>query len=334
MLLLVTGANGFLGRYVVAEALRRGHRVQALVRSRAQAQRHEWASDANVELTEADLRSTQGLANALSGADCILHLAAAKSGDMYAQYAGTVVATENLLEAMIKAGTRRIVAVSSLSVYDYLQIANFDTVDEDSPVEANAFERDEYAHTKLVQERLIREHATKHDWDWTVLRPGVIWGKGNLWTARLGVKVGRRVWVRTGGAARLPLTYVENCAEAVVLAAETSVAHGQVFNVIDDEQPTQRQFVKLLKRESAPDAVIVPVPLTVMRAVATSADLTNRLLFKRRAKIPGLFIPARLEARCRPLSFANQKVKSFLAWSPRYPLAEAMRRSVAQEPAA
>jgi nucleoside-diphosphate-sugar epimerase len=327
MRLLVTGANGFLGRQVVAEALRRGHDVRAIVRSQANAERHAWVKAPQVELIEADLRSRRGLAQAIRGDDCVIHLAAAKSGDMYAQYAGTVVATENLLAAMTEAGVRRIVAISSLSVYDYRQIANFDTLDEDSPVEANAFERDEYAHTKLVQERLIREHATKHDWDWTVLRPGVIWGKGNLWTARLGVQAGRRVWVRTGGIARLPLTYVENCAEAIVRAAENPAAQGQVFNVIDDEQPTQREFARMLKREASPEAVIVPVPLTAMRAIATAADLSNRLLFKRRAKIPGLFVRARLEARCRPLSYANQKIKSFLGWTPRYSLAEAMRRS-------
>ena len=335
MRLLVTGANGFLGRHDVTEALRHGLCVRAMVRSRADALRHPWATDVRVELVETDLRSSRGLADAVRGVDCVVHLAAAKSGDMYEQYAGTVVATENLLKAMTEAGVRRVVAVSSLSVYDYRRIANFDTLDEDSPVEANAFERDEYAHTKLVQERLIREHAAMHDWEWTVLRPGVIWGRENLWTARLGVQAGRRVWVRTGGIARLPLTYVENCAEAIILAVEQPGARGQVFNVIDDEQPTQRAFAKMLKRETAPDVVIVPVPLTAMRAIAVAAELTNRLLLKRSAKIPGLFVPARLEARCRPLSFANQKVKSFLGWSPRYSLAEAMSRSVTKpEPAA
>ena len=65
----------------------------------------------------------RGLAEALAGHDVVLHLAAAKSGDLYAQYAGTVVATENLLTAMTDAEVKRIVLISSLSVYDYLQIA-------------------------------------------------------------------------------------------------------------------------------------------------------------------------------------------------------------------
>ena len=68
-----------------------------------------------------------------------------------------------------------------------MKIRSFAVLDETSPVERDAFERDEYAHTKLVQERLVRDHAVRSGWDYTVLRPGVIYGKDNLWTARLGV---------------------------------------------------------------------------------------------------------------------------------------------------
>src|SRR6185437_12765778 len=194
MKLLVTGANGFLGRYVVAEALRHGHAVTVLVRS-TETPKVGWAGHPNVKMVQADLRSRRGLAEAVADVDCVLHLAAAKSGDMYAQYAGTVVATENLLAAMTDAGVRRIVAISSFSVYDYLKIRSFSVLSEDSPIETDAFNRDEYAHTKVVQERLVREHATRLHWGFTILRPGVIFGKDNLFTARLGIQAGR-IWIR------------------------------------------------------------------------------------------------------------------------------------------
>src|SRR3954467_14421835 len=133
MKLLVTGANGFLGHYVVAEALRRGHVVRAMVRSPADAARHGWDRDPNVEVVVADLRRRRGLTDAVRGVDAVLHLAAAKSGDLYAQYGGTVVATENLLAAMDETGLSRIVLVSSFSVYDYLRIPAFSVLDESSP---------------------------------------------------------------------------------------------------------------------------------------------------------------------------------------------------------
>src|SRR5687767_10308430 len=113
MKLLVTGAAGFLGRYVVAEALRRGHAVRALVRGGAGSGSSTcgWEDDPGVELVRADLRSREGLVEACGGVEAVLHLAAAKAGDLYEQYAGTVVATENLLLAMAQAGVRRIVHV-------------------------------------------------------------------------------------------------------------------------------------------------------------------------------------------------------------------------------
>jgi nucleoside-diphosphate-sugar epimerase len=316
----------------VAEALRRGHAVRAMVRSAGDAVRHGWDREPNVEVVTADLRRRKGLAEVVGGVDAVLHLAAAKSGDLYAQYAGTVVATENLLGAMDEARVRRIVLVSSFSVYDYMKIRSFTVLDEASPVERDAFERDEYAHTKLVQERLVRDHAVRSGWDYTVLRPGVIYGKDNLWTARLGVR-GGRVWLRTGAWARLPLTYVENCAEAIVMAAETEAASAQTLNVVDDDMPTQRRYASMLRRRTSPRPIILPVAWTVMRGLAGLAMLTNKLLLGGRAKVPGIFIPCRLAARCKPLRFSNRRIKEALGWKPRYPLNEALDRSFAAEKA-
>jgi nucleoside-diphosphate-sugar epimerase len=325
MKLLVTGATGFLGRYVVAEALRRGHAVTILVRS-AEMPKAGWAGHPNLKMVQADLRSKRGLAEAVAGVDCVLHLAAAKSGDMYAQYAGTVVATENLLAAMTEAGIRRIVSISSFSVYDYRKIRSRSLLTEDSPVEKDAFDRDEYAHTKLVQERLVRDHATRSGWGFTILRPGVIYGKDNLFTARLGVQAGR-IWIRTGAWAKLPLTYVENCADAIVLAAEKESATGQTLNVVDDNPPTQRQYANMLRKRLSPRPIIVPVAYTIMKLIAGMGVVINRVLLGNRAKIPGLFIPARLYARCRPLNFTNEKIKQVLNWRPRYSLEESLDRS-------
>lgn len=326
MKLLITGANGFLGRHVVTEAVRRGHWVRALVRPNTNVAKLEWYARDRVEVARADLRSRLGLTDVVRGVDGVLHLAAAKSGDLYAQYAGTVVATENLLAAMTEAGVHRIVLVSSFAVYDYMKLHDFSMLNEDSPLEEDAFDRDEYAHTKRVQERLVREHAASNRWDFVILRPGVIWGKDNLFTARLGIRAGR-ILVRTGAWSRLPLTYVENCAEAVVMAAESRSAQGQTFNVVDDERPTQRRFASMIRRHFSPRPIIVPVPLWGMRLISGLAWQVNKRLLKSRAKIPGLFVPARLAARCRPLRFTNQKIKNELGWKPGYSLLEAMERS-------
>ena len=328
MKLLVTGASGFLGRYVVDEALRRGHVVRAMVRSPASAAKAGWGTDPRLEITVADLRSRRGLTDAVAGVDAVLHLAAAKAGDVYAQYGGTVVATENLLWAMDQTSARRIVHVSSFSVYDWMRLRGGSLVDESALLEKNAFDRDAYAHTKLVQERLVR--GREQGWKWTVLRPGMIIGPDNLWSARVGAQ-GNRVWVRMGARARLPITYVENAAEAIVLAAENEAAAGQVLNVVDDETPTQRQYVEMLAQRTTPRPKVVPLPWTAIRVTARLASLTNKLLLRNRARLPGILVPCRVHARFKPLKYTNRKIKEVLGWSPRYSLVQAIDRSMGRQ---
>jgi nucleoside-diphosphate-sugar epimerase len=329
MKLLITGANGFLGKYVVAYALKRGHTVRAMVRSPKDAEKNGWLNHPQIELASADLRRRKGLADAVRGVDAVLHLAAAKAGDMYAQYGGTVVATENLLAAMEEAGVTQIVSISSFSVYDYMKIPYFSTVTELSPVENDAFDRDEYAHTKLVQERLVRQWCTDRKWTFTILRPGVIFGRDNLWSARMGVK-GSKVWLRIGAWAHLPLTYAENCADAIVAAAGNPGAKNQILNVVDDETPTQRKYVSLLRKRQKRRPIVVPIPYTAMWLLAGGAKLFNKWFCGGKAKVPGIFVPCRLAARAKPLKYTNTVIKSTMGWKPIFTLKESLDRSLSE----
>ena len=321
MKLFITGASGFLGRRVVGEALDRGHEVHAVVRPASDLSGLRWVDHSRVTLVRLDLRDRGALSNALSGMEAVVHLAAVKSGDLYAQLAGTVVATENLLDEMDAADVRHIVAVSSFAVYDYLNGRSFSRLDESSPLEGRPQDRDEYCRTKL-----IREHAAERGWTWTILRPGVIFGPDNLWTARLGMCLGSRLWVRIGAWAPVPLTYVDNCAEAIVLVTECAAAAGQVLNIVDDETPTQRRYIKFLQRRLPTQPRIIPIPWFAARAVARLAWLTNRLFLGGRAKVPGVLVPSRLHARCKPRRYSNARLKAVVGWEPRYGLDEALDR--------
>src|SRR5262249_4345755 len=104
---LVTGANGFLGQHVVGALLARGIDVRAMVRPAARLEAFGWPS--SVEVFRADLRTSHELSRAFEGVDVLIHLAAVVSGAEDAQFAGTVVATERLLEAMTQGACRRVI---------------------------------------------------------------------------------------------------------------------------------------------------------------------------------------------------------------------------------
>ncbi len=337
MKLYITGATGFVGSAVVAAATARGHDVIAVVRPGSSATVTAASSDDPDQdagaVTEArvDLRSRRGLADSLAGADLVIHLAAAKEGDFYTQFAGTVVATENLLASMAEAEVTNLVAISTFSVYEYLKTKPGTLITEDSPLDATPALRDEYAQTKLVQEELYREFGSSLTNRSVIIRPGMIYGRDNLWHALLGAELGP-LFLRVGNSATLPLTYVENCAEAMVLAAERlvepdSAVNGEIINIVDDNLPTQQDYAELVSTViDPPRSVSVPWPL--LRTAAGLVKKTNQTVLGGRAKFPGIAVPDRLHARFKPLRYTNKKAKDLLGWEPRYNLDEAVARSV------
>ena len=135
MKILITGASGFVGRYVVLEALRRGHAVKAVVRPSSVLKGLPWIKDESIEMVFTDLRFKQKLLDIMSDVDEVIHLALSKEKDFYAALYGTLVGTENLLDAMLYNKINRILLVSSFAVYNYSKMKKHSLLSEECPIE-------------------------------------------------------------------------------------------------------------------------------------------------------------------------------------------------------
>lgn len=331
--IFITGATGFVGRHVVAEAVARGHHVVALVRP-ASSTAALAAAEATGRLSYArgDLAS-RDLAEMMAGCDAVLHLAAVKGGDFFSRFSGTVIGTESLLDAARAAEVDHLVAVSTFSVYDYGRRRANTVFDETFPVISDPRGRDEYAETKLYQDELYEAFADEDGHHMVMLRPGMIYGRDQLWHPLLGGEFGP-IDLRVGAKGRPPIIYVENTAEALVLAAEALLdpdrrasVDGQVINLVDDDLPTQSEYAKKVQAlEPTPSSVFVPLPL--MKAAASAVAALNRKLFDGRMKVPSIALPDQVDARFKPFDFRNEKSKRLLGWSPRFDLDTALHRSV------
>ncbi|MEM8946047.1 MAG: NAD-dependent epimerase/dehydratase family protein [Planctomycetota bacterium] len=321
MRVLITGASGFLGRYVVAEAVRRGHEVTALVRPSRNLP--DGLFPAGVKTARADVRNRDALMNAVEGVDAVVHLAACVVGDDDTQFASTVVGTENLLAAMVEKKINRLIHCSTFSVYDWR--TSGDTLDEQSPLEPDLYARDGYAISKTWQERLVRRAADSNDWHLAVLRPGFIWGAGNELIAGIGQSVGPMHLV-IGGSRPLPLTYVENCADCFLNALESDAPAGETFNVIDTDTVSAWRYMGQCLDAGVAKGFRFYLPNWVGISAATVASWTSRLLFGPTGKLPGLFVPIKFRARFRPLQFPNQKARKQLHWHSKYTVRAAWDR--------
>lgn len=223
-LVLVTGANGFVGARVCRHLAGNGVAVRALVR-REDAD----LSDAGpVDVAVASLDDRDGLADALGGVTHVVHCAAVAGPDLEVATAVNVAGTRSLMEAAAAAGVARVVHVSTTSV-----------VHDDETVVSPASRRVDddaspYAVTKRDGEDVVAAVAADTDLDVVVLRPPAVlgWAPTSTW----GEKV--PAWVASGELpfepdrrAHLGWVHVDDFAVAVELALATEAAIGHTYVV-------------------------------------------------------------------------------------------------------
>lgn len=331
--ILVTGAAGFIGSRVVQCLLDRGFRnLVCFVRPSSELAAIETVierrpSGARVELLKGNLLSRQDCEAASKGASLIVHLAAGIGEKSFSDaYLNTVVATRNLLDASLRWGRlQRFVLVSSFAVYSNCQKPHGKLLDESCPVEEHPELRGEaYCFAKVKQEQIVTEYGKTHGLPYVLVRPGSVYGacRSEI-TGRVGITT-FGPYFHLGGSNTIPFTYVDNCAEAIVLAGLIKGVDGEVFNVVDDDLPTSRHFLRLYKKSSKRFKSIY-VPHVVSYALCYLWEMCSRWSAGR---LPPVFNRKRWHAEWKKTRYSNEKLKTRLGWMPRVPTAEGLRRYV------
>jgi nucleoside-diphosphate-sugar epimerase len=332
MKILVTGAGGFLGKRLVERLLAHGQLdVRAMLRDRSKGAALEAIAApypaAHVELFGANLKNPVEVAAALEGVGLVIHAAAALKGSPAEMFLDSVVASRSLLEgvAAMDPGQRpRIVLVSSFGAMGVAELERGALVDETVPLETRPGERDVYSHTKLRQEQLFWEYREKLGFELVVLRPGVIYGPGSgHFSTRVGLSLFGR-FMHLGGSNLLPLTYVDNCAEAIVVAALAPQAAGEIYNVVDDQLLTSQQYLRLYQQK-VKRLKTIPVPYWLLQ---WGSGLVERYSTRSRGQLPAIFTPYKTRAMWGGNRFSNAKLKR-LGWQPIVSTAEGLDRSFA-----
>lgn len=328
-LILITGANGFIGSRVVEVLLRLGYRnLRCLVRPSSNLERLKEilsAADAqSVEILAGNLLSQDDANCAALKSSVVFHLAAGVEKTFAGCYLNSVVTTRNLLEAVASAGTvKRFVNVSSFSVYSNWKLPRRKVLDETCEVENAPLERAEaYMYAKLKQDELLLEYSSRYGIPYVILRPGAVYGPGaSQLTARVGINT-FGFFLHLGGGNRIPLTYVENCAEAIVTAGLHPRGEGQVFNIVDDELPTSRQFLRMFKKRTKPfRSVYVPYP--VFYGLCWLWEAYSKWS---KGQLPLLFNRRRCAAYWKGNKYSNRKLKEAVGWRPSVSFSEAAKR--------
>ena len=254
----------------------------------------------------------------------ILHLAAGTGKSFAGCFMDSVVATRNLLDAAVgEKGLKRFLSVSSLAVHSGFRIRKGGLLDETSPIERNHISRfDPYAFGKIKQDELVASFGRTHGLPYVIIRPGIIYGPGKrMIPGRLGIDT-FGVFLHLGGMNRLPLIYIDNCAEAVVTAGIVAGVDGQVLIALDDELPRSRDFLRELKNNTGHFRSL-KLPYGVFYRLNRMWEAYSRFS---EGQLPPLFNRRQCASYYQPQRYSNSKLKEMTGWEPRVPFAEASRR--------
>jgi nucleoside-diphosphate-sugar epimerase len=331
---LVTGAGGFLGAYVVERLLAYGYTdIRCFLRDRGKAERllamQESHRGSQLELCCGNLRSKADCARAVADVSLVIHLAAGLKGAPAELFTDSVIVSRNLLEALeerdgLPITKTRVVLVSSFGVYGVVPLGRGARIDEKTPLENYPELRDPYSHSKLRQEQLFWEYQRKDGFELVVLRPGIIYGPGGgAFSNRVGLQIGP-VFFHMGGSNLLPLSYVVNCAEAIVLAAGHPDTAGQAYNVHDDSLLTASQYLREYKRH-VKRIRSIRLPYFVTMMLARSLEAYHR---RSQGQLPGIITVYKAAAAWGGNRFDNAKLHA-LGWRQLVATSDAMAETFA-----
>jgi nucleoside-diphosphate-sugar epimerase len=280
--------------------------------------------DRDIELVSGNLLSSEDCKKATAGVSMIIHLAAGNEKSFPGSFMNSVVTTRNLIESVRHEKTmKRFLNVSSFSVYSNMRIRRGGLLDESCELESSPMERSEaYCFGKVKQDELVTDLCNKYDIPFVIVRPGAVYGPGvrQLISPRVGTDP-FGVFFHLGGRNRIPLTYIDNCAEAIVLAALTEGIDGEIFNIVDDNLPTSRQLIKLYKRNVGHfKSIYIPY-----RVFYTFCYLWEKYSKWSDAQLPPVFNRRKCAALWKGNRYSNSKLKELLHWRPKMDLDDGLR---------
>lgn len=321
MKVLVTGAAGLLGSHVAELALERGDVVRVLVRPGEDV---SWLAKAGAEVCRGDLADRMSLEPAIDGVDSVLHCAA-RTGPWGrpAEYEiVNVYGLKTLVDAALATHVRRIVHVSSVTVHG---VDVQGTADETAPLRGGS---DPYSRSKVAGEQLLQQMLRDDAAPVTIVRPGLVYGPrdtGSLGRFATLIEQGRMVLIGSGNN-HLPLIYVTDVAQGILLASVADHAIGREYILVNDEPATQCDYLNTIASELGvpPPGQHIPYPLAL--SIGATAEMTARLLHWKQAPPLTRFGVAVLGGENR---FTINRARSELSFVPQVSLVEGVRKGIA-----
>jgi nucleoside-diphosphate-sugar epimerase len=246
-------------------------------------------------------------------------------GGLIEHTTGTIIGTRNVIAACKKHGVEKLVHVSSMSVIAWAGAPEGSAVNEDTAFEPRAEDRGAYTQAKLEAEKLVTEAVKEQHLPAVILRPGQIFGSRiPLITGAVARRIAGRWLVLGDGKITLPLIYIDDVVDAIMMAAKGPLKDGEIIQLVGAEELTQDDVLRI----AGGSAKVIHFPLPALFALGKTSEFALGLL-KRKSPLSEYRLKSALAKR----RFESLTAKPLLHWDARVGVEEGMRRIAATGPA-
>ncbi len=307
MKIVVTGATGFIGKYLCQALSEQNYEIVAVTRSAVEAYK-------NITFIHKVLAKDTDWADVLEGVDVVIHLAGRAhvmkdaSENPYQAYVDiNIDATKHLAEQAALSGVKRLIFLSSVKVNG--EQTNSFAFNESAIPQPE----DDYGKTKCEAESVLVNIAKETGMEVVIIRPPLVYGKGVKANFKSLIKLAQlNIPLPFGNVAnKRSLIYLENLIDFIMLCINHPSAANQTFLVSDDEDVSTTQLIQYIKEASGKRPLLIPVPqswLSILFKLMGKSSLSDRLLGNLQVDI--------------------NKAKTLLNWKPAYSVKDGIEKTV------
>lgn len=317
---LITGANGFIGSHIVDRMLQEGYHVRGLVRKSSDL---SLLQDMDIELIYGDVTEPKSLEDAVKGANVVIHNAGLASDwgplelFMKINYAGT----RSLAIAAEQAGVQRFVLLSSVAIHGF---GATKVMDENSPINTQGFH---YSISKWEAEKWLIDFGKSSKMEVTAIRPGNVFGpKDHTFIENyLDILVKGQGGYVNGGQSKTCPTYVHNLTKGIALAATHRDAPGEAFIITDGLDINWKQFTEKLTTSLGIKNPSMSIPFGLGNFIAGSMERIYKIFNSQKAP---LLTQYRMNNGGKDYYFSIEKAKKVLGFVPETDLDAAISETI------
>ena len=322
--ILVTGATGFIGNYLLPILSQQKFQITVAVRKNLS----QFLSGPIRIVKVAHIDEKTNWQEALQGIDIVIHLAARAHiinetiPNPEAEFIKVnTQGTANLVQQSIQAGVKQFIFISSIGAMttqsDRILTENFHC-HPDSP----------YGLSKLQAEQALIELAKDSNMTWTILRPTLVYGPGNPGNIDRLMKLIKRGLPLPFGAIknRRSFVFVGNLVDAIITCLDNPNAANQIFLISDNQAVSTPQLIRLIAQQIQKPCQLLPVPTTLLRFLGYLGDSLEFITGK---NLP--FNTYNIDRLFGSLTVDSSHIQNTLNWQPPFTLEQGLARTIQPE---